>query len=121
MAKKKRGRPPKKKPTLKVVKTPEPPPEPEPAPVCRDRIVPWFKQCPSCYPGHGGVGIQSGKSRQKSVVYYRCDQCGWTWSLPRSKIEGPPLTNMAHPNVKHREVRLNMRDHPGISDNSGLG
>lgn len=42
--------------------------------------VPLHKRCPSCYGGRGGIGQDNGRYAPKNLFYFKCDQCGHTWS-----------------------------------------
>lgn len=49
-----------------------------PSPPATD--VPPHKRCPSCYGGRGGIGQDNGRYAPKNLFYFKCDQCGHTWS-----------------------------------------
>lgn len=78
----------------------------------QDQIAHWYRQCPICYSGDGGLGNQYGRSGGPGggmLLYFRCTQCGHTWKVERAKMEGPPLTNMSPPQIKHADVATNAR------------
>lgn len=74
-------------------------PKDQPEPPAAD--VPAHRQCPLCFHGQGGVGRQY--SKQGATAYYKCKDCGHTWTA-RVKLE----TTV----IEHRVVELDTREDP---------
>lgn len=45
--------------------------------------IKYWRHCPCCYGSYGGKGIRTSHTHMGAIQrrYYKCDQCGWRWSV----------------------------------------
>lgn len=68
-------------------------------------VAPQHKQCPWCYGGRGGVGIERWHTRINGTLMrycYDCDTCGRDWTVNVREVK----TVL---NIEHRVVDLEGR------------
>lgn len=70
----------------------------QPTPASKQPDVPAYRQCPLCYSGQGGIG--RAYSTQGRTRYYKCSNCGHTWT---ARV----VTEVDQ--VEHRRVDLETR------------
>ena len=60
--------------------------------------VSWWRQCPLCYTGFGGVGTAT--TTQSMKRYYRCQECGWTWHVKLDVVRSVQYVQLTVPTLE---------------------
>ena len=69
--------------------------------------VPKHRQCPSCFGGKGGVGLEKWWKRVSGTLVkrcYACNQCGYQWTATVRTISNVLKIESQEVQVEHNEI-----------------
>ncbi len=75
-------------------------------------VVPKYKQCPSCYGGRGGIGVERWHRRINGVLLkkcYQCDTCGFDWTATVRTVTETVNVQYHDVQVEHGDVDMETR------------
>jgi hypothetical protein len=75
------------------------------------RVVPKHRQCPQCYGGRGGVGVERWHSRKGAIMRtcYQCDTCGFDWIANIKTVSQALSIEWQEVEIEHGEIHLDTR------------
>jgi hypothetical protein len=73
------------------------PPPQEPVQESKPEVS-WWRRCPLCFTGYGGVGTATTTQNMKR--YYKCNACGWQWHVKLDIVRSVQFVQLTVPTLE---------------------